>query len=178
MPDLKAQNPSVIVSPEEIQKAVQACVQAVKKHLEPKDKNVVFICVLKGAIYFFNDVIRHFSNSPYEIDFCKLASYEGTSTTGKIDMQLPCRTAVKGKHAVVFEDIVDSGLSLKFLQDYFKSEGVESLMVCTLLQKPDMLKIDVKADFVGINVPNKFLVGYGLDCDERHRLHLDIRELV
>jgi len=162
---------------QEIQAAVQRCIQAVDKHLAGKGNEVILICVLKGAFYFFNDVVRHFSDRSYEIDFCKLSSYEGEGSTGRVDMQLPCRTPVQGKHAVVFEDIVDTGLSLDFLRKYFNSEGVESLMICTLLQKSELLKVDVQADFVGIEVPSKFLVGYGLDCDEKHRLHLDIREL-
>lgn len=177
MPVSKEQKHSVIVTKQQISSAIQRCVQAVEKHLSGKGDNVTLICVLKGAFYFFNDVVRHFSDRSYEIDFCKLSSYNGMGSKGHIEMQLPCRTSVRGKHVIVFEDIVDTGLSLSFLRNYFKSEGVASLMICTLLQKPEAKIVDTHADFVGIDVPSKFLVGYGLDCDEKHRLHLDIREL-
>ena len=177
MPAPKEQKHTVVVSQQQIANAVQRCVQVVEKHLVGKGDHVIFICVLKGAFYFFSDVVRHFSERPYEIDFCKLSSYEGVGSKGHVEMQLPCRTSVRGKHAVVFEDIVDTGLSLSFLRNYFKSEGVASLMICTLLQKPELRVVDAHADFVGIEVPNKFLIGYGLDCDEKHRLRLDIREL-
>lgn len=167
----------IIVSQQQIQEAVKRCAKAVSSFVEGKGEGVVFVCVLKGAFYFFSDVVRAFSDRPYEIDFCKLASYSGVGSTGKVEMQLPCRSNLHGKHVVVFEDIVDTGLSLAFLRDYFQKEGVASVMICALLKKNGIAAGDVQADFVGIEAPNTFLIGYGLDCDEKHRLYLDIREL-
>ena len=177
MLEMSSQKQDIVVSREEIQKIVERCAQAVKKHLKDKKGQFMMICVLKGAVFFFRDVLEHFNEVEYEIDFCKLSSYSGGGSTGRIDMELPCQSDLENKHIIVFEDIVDTGLSIDFLRNYFASKKVASLMICALLDKPGMRKNNVKVDFIGTKVPNAFLVGYGLDYDQKYRLLKDICDL-
>ena len=165
-----SQNLSLVVSDHEITDTTLRCAQAIRTHLNNKSGEVIFVCILKGALFFFRDVLALFEDTNYEIDFCKLTSYSANNSTGKIDMQLPCQTDVNQKHVIVFEDIVDTGLSVDFLRSYFHAKNVKSLMICALLDKPEMRKISVQVDFTGITVPKAYLVGYGLDFNQKYRL--------
>ncbi len=170
-----SQKPEIYISSEEIQQAAVRCADAVNHFLEDKSGGVVLVCVLKGAIFFFSDVLKHLSQiKDCELDVCRVKSYENDSSTGRIEVLLDCKAAVEGKHVVLFEDIVDTGLTLDFLRAHFEKRGVASLMVCTLLDKPSRRKVSVDVEFAAITVPDKFLVGYGLDYNQKYRLLNDI----
>lgn len=128
-----------------------------------KDKNPLFLVMLNGAFVFASDFLRYLKN-PCETQFVKYTSYEGLGSTGKVSAsQIP--DIVKERHVVILEDIVDSGLTMDvFLKD-LKSKGPASVALASLLSKPSARKIDVKIDFVGREIENKFIVGYGLDYD-------------
>jgi hypoxanthine phosphoribosyltransferase len=138
------------------------------------DKNPLLIGILKGSFVFLADLVRQL-DFPLEVEFVRLSSYgSGTQTSGKVKLAQTPKLAVKGRHVLVVEDIIDTGITVDFLMKYLKKENPASLKLCVLTDKPSRRRVPVKIDYKGIEVPDKFLVGYGLDCDEKHRNLRDI----
>jgi hypoxanthine phosphoribosyltransferase len=134
-----------------------------------RDKNPLLIGILKGSFVFLADLIRNL-DFPLELDFIRLSSYgRGTQTSGRVRVVQGLRSVVKARHVLVIEDIVDTGVTVTFLTEYLKKKKPASLKLCALLDKPSRRRIPVTIDYLGINVPDKFLMGYGLDCDEKFR---------
>ena len=133
-------------------------------------KNPVFVGVLKGVVLFFGDMIKRV-NIPCQIDFMWISSYEGTHSTGKMQVKRDLSSDIKGRHVVILEDIFDTGNSLQFTYDHLMEKEPASLEICTLLDKPSRRNpaVTVKADYVGFEIPNAFVVGYGLDYNEYYR---------
>jgi hypoxanthine phosphoribosyltransferase len=137
-------------------------------------KNPVLVGILKGVFIFMADLTRRL-DFPLEVEFVRLCSYgSGRQTSGKVEMVQGLCCPVKGRDVLVIEDIVDSGLTVASLMDYLRKEAPASLKLCALLDKPSRRQTPVAIDYLGITVPDKFLVGYGLDCDERYRNLPDI----
>lgn len=132
------------------------------------NQNPIFLSVLNGSFVFTADLLRQI-DFLCEIQFIKLSSYEGTQTTGKINELIGLTKEIKNRHVIILEDIIDSGLTVQFIQDKLLALEPASLSICTLLFKPDALKVPIKPNFVGFEVGNEFLVGYGLDYDELGR---------
>lgn len=124
----------------------------------------VFIGVLNGAFMVVSDFLKHYSK-PCEISFVKLTSYEGTSTTHEVKQLIGLGQNLEGRTVVIIEDIVDTGNTLVELKKMFEKEKVKELKIATLFLKPDAYTKDIKLDYVGIEIPDKFIVGYGLDYD-------------
>ena len=134
-----------------------------------RDKNPLFIGILKGSFIFMADLVR-LLDFPLEVDFIKLSSYgRGRSTAGELKMRLGIRSSVRGCHVLVVEDIVDTGRSVSFVQDYLGKKKPASLKLCVLADKPARRETPVTIDYLGFTVPDKFIVGYGMDWDERFR---------
>jgi len=132
-------------------------------------KNLLMICTPRGASVFFCDLIRQI-DLPLKIDFIATSSYGcSTTTSGEVRMIKDTSESVKGKDVVIVEDIIDSGLTLSFLKKMFEAREAASVKVCTMLDKPEGRKVDFKGDYVGFEVPNAFVVGYGLDYAEKYR---------
>nr|WP_315137918.1 adenylate kinase [uncultured Capnocytophaga sp.] len=125
----------------------------------------VFIAVLNGSFMFAADFVRHYKGE-CEISFVKMASYEGTQSTGKIHQLIGLSTPVEGRDVVILEDIIDTGNTLEEIYRLFENQKVKSFRIATLFFKPDAYKKDLKIDYVGKPIPNRFIVGYGLDFDE------------
>lgn len=139
-----------------------------------QDKCPVLIGILKGVFIFMADLVRHL-DFPLEVDFVRLSSYgSGRQTSGKVQVVQGLDSSIKGKDIIVVEDIIDTGTTLAFLMDYLKEKEPSSLRLCALADKPSRRQIPVVIDYLGFTVPDKFLVGYGLDCDERYRNLPDI----
>jgi hypoxanthine phosphoribosyltransferase len=139
-----------------------------------RDKMPLLLGVLKGSFVFLADLIRQL-DFPLEVDFIRLSSYgSGRQTSGKVKMEHILRTAVKGRHVLVIEDIIDTGITTSFAVDYLEKKGPASLRICALTEKPSRRRVPVKVDYLGRSMPDKFLVGYGLDCDEKYRNLPDI----
>lgn len=129
----------------------------------------LFICVLNGAFIYASDLFKCI-NLPAEITFVRLKSYEGTATTGKVNMLIPLQIPVKDRDIIIVEDIVDTGLTMHGFIQYLKEEGARSVELTSFLFKPDSLQYpDATPKYVGKSIPTKFVVGYGLDVDERGR---------
>lgn len=132
-------------------------------------KNPLFICVLKGAVLFMADLVKKVT-LPIEMDFMATSSYgESSKSSGVVRILKDLEGSVEGRHVVIVEDIVDTGLTLAYLRDLLKGRRAASVKVAALFDKPDGRKVDITPDYYGFVVPNKFIVGYGLDYAERYR---------
>jgi hypoxanthine phosphoribosyltransferase len=134
------------------------------------DKNPIFVGVLKGVVVFYADMIRAF-NAPCQLDFMWISSYSGTRSTGNMLVRQDVSADLNGRHVVILEDILDSGRSLKFTCEHLLSKGAASVKICTLLDKPEgrAKGFEIEADYVGFTIPNEFVVGFGLDYNEKYR---------
>jgi len=138
--------------------------------------NVLFLSVLNGSFMFTSDVMKQIDGD-VELSFIKLASYEGTSTTGKVHELIGLNQNIEGRHIVIIEDIVDTGLTVDRVITMLKMQNPMSIEVCTLLYKPDAFKGDSTPKYFGFKIPNKFVVGYGLDYDQLGRNLKEIYQL-
>ncbi len=161
----------VLVSEEEIAGAVKRIAKEMENDLKNSDKKVLIMCTLKGAILFMADLMKHF-NLPAEIDFIKVSSYtSGTESSGVISLKSgPELSDLSDYNVVVIEDILDTGNTLSWLLDHVQNTlHANSVKLCTLFNKPDRRKKDVKVDYQGFIIPDEFIVGYGLDYNELYR---------
>ncbi len=163
---------NVLKKREEIEATVKRLALEISK--DYAGKTPILIGVLKGSFVFLSDLIKHI-NLPLEVDFIRLSSYgSGKESSGKIELLCDLSLEIKGRDVVVVEDIVDTGLTTAFLLDYLKKKEPASVRLCALSEKPSRRKIPVKIDYLGFSLPDKFVVGYGLDFDEKFRNLADI----
>lgn len=150
------------ISAEEIDFAIATMAKQVEADFA--DETPVFVGILNGAFMVVSDFMKHYK-SPCEVSFMKMSSYEGTSTTNEVKQLIGLNQDLSGKTVIVIEDIVDTGNTLEELKSLFKKQNVKHFKIATLFLKPDAYKKDIKLDYVGIRIPNKFIVGFGLDYD-------------
>jgi len=159
----------------EIKQRVRELAQQMSRDLE--GKNPLFLAVLNGAFIFAADLMREMT-IPCEISFVKLASYQGTTSTGTIKEVIGINEDLTGRTVVIVEDIVESGLTIKRMMEQIGTRNPASVQVCTLFFKPEKLKEDLKIDYVAFSIPNDFILGYGLDYDQQGRGLRDLYTLV
>lgn len=139
-----------------------------------KEKDLLLICVLKGAVIFLSDLMRYLI-TPVQVDFIAVSSYgSATETSGAVRILKDLESSIAGKHCLIVEDIIDSGLTLKYLHENLRSRQPASLKIVALLDKPERRRVDVQPDYVGFRIPDEFVVGYGLDFNGRYRYLPDI----
>jgi hypoxanthine phosphoribosyltransferase len=170
---MKSKNVCVpLISREQISTAVARL--AAELNRDYRGKHPVVIGILKGCFILLADLTR-LLEFPVEIDFVRLSSYgQGTETSGKVKIISGPRICVKGKDVIVVEDIIDTGLSVKHFLKYLENKQPASVRLCALAEKPARRRVSVNIDYLGFTVPDKYLVGYGLDCDEMYRNLPDI----
>lgn len=136
-----------------------------------KNEELLLICILKGAVYFAIDLSKNIKNENLIIDFMKVSSYgiNNRESTGNINFSLDVSQSIEGKNVIIVEDIIDSGITLSYLYDYLKKKNPKSLKICVLLDKKERREKEVKIDYKGFEIENKFVLGYGLDYDEKYR---------
>lgn len=157
----------VLFTQEKIKQAIIRLASEIRN--DYKGKQPLIVAILKGSFVFLADLIREL-NMPLEVDFVKLSSYgSGKETSGKVKMAQGLNTPIKGRHVLVVEDIVDTGLTISSLLDNLKRKKPASLKLCALTDKPSRRKVPVTIDYLGFTVPDKFIVGYGIDWDEKFR---------
>jgi hypoxanthine phosphoribosyltransferase len=157
----------ILISRDQIAKTVTRL--ALEINRDYQGKQPLLISVLKGSFVFMADLIRQL-DLPLELDFVKLASYGAArESSGKVRVVQGVKTPVKGRDVLVIEDIVDTGITISFLLDYLDKRRPASLKLCALTDKLSRRRVTVPIDYLGFSVPNKFIVGYGLDCDEKFR---------
>ena len=163
--------PRILISRKEIATAVEKLAAEITR--DYLGKYPLLVGILKGSFMFMADLVRHLG-FPLEIDFVRLSSYGGTESSGKVSQVQGLLTPVKGRDVLLIEDIVDTGLTTGFILDYLSKQTPGSLKLCALADKPARRRRPVVIDYLGFTVPNKFLVGYGLDLDEKYRNLPDI----
>ena len=160
---------------DQIAERVKAVAERINKDLA--DKNPLFLAVLNGSFIFAADLMRNIT-IPCEISFVKLASYQGTTSTGVIKEVIGLNEELAGRTVVILEDIVDTGFTIKRMIETLGTRGPESVHVCPLLLKPGKLQVPLNVEYVAMEIPNDFIVGYGLDYDQQGRNLRDIYTLV
>ncbi len=160
-----------MISEAEIKERVKAVAQQISKDME--GKNPLLLAVLNGSFVFAADLMREIT-IPCEISFVKLASYQGTTSTGKVKEVIGINEDLSGRTIIIVEDIVESGLTMKRMIESIGTRNPESVNICTLLLKPDCLKTDLDIKYVAFSIPNDFILGYGLDYDQQARGLKDI----
>lgn len=158
----------VLVSEEEIKEITERLGKQISE--DYKDKNLLIVSILKGSVMFMADLMRCIT-VPCKIDFMALSTYgSSTESSGRIRVNKDLDIYPSGYDILVVEDILDSGRTLDYvIKNMLKSKNAKSVKICTLLDKPERRVVDIKADYVGTSVPNAFVVGYGLDYDEKYR---------
>lgn len=160
---------------EEILKRIQVVANRINEDM--KDKNPLFLAVLNGSFIFAADLMRMIT-IPCEISFVKLASYQGTTSTGKVKEVIGINEDLSGRTVIIVEDIVESGLTIKRMIESLGTRNPASVHICTLLTKPEKLEVDLDIDYAVMEIPNDFIVGYGLDYDQQGRNLRDIYTIV
>lgn len=157
-----------LISEATLQERIQALADEITANHEGHE-SILLICVLKGAIVFLADLTRALKR-PHELEFMAISSYEGKGTTpGAVRLVMDLKQDIANKHIIIVEDIVDSGNTINYMRGLLEARNPASIEVCSLLTKPSRREIDVKIDYVGFEVPDEFVVGYGLDYDELYR---------
>jgi len=159
-----------------IQEKIKNLAQKINIEYNNNPELPLFVSVLNGSFMFTSDLIKHI-NFPCELTFIKISSYSGTSSTGEIKQVLGLGIPVKGRRVIVIEDIVDTGNTIVALHKMLKEEGASDIKICTLLFKPEAYDKSLAVDFAAIEIPNDFVVGYGLDYNELGRQYKDIYTL-
>lgn len=157
----------ILISEEQLAAKVAELGAAISRDYE--GKKLMILGVLKGSVVFMADLLRHIT-IPVEMDFMAVSSYgAGVKTTGVVKILKDLDRLIEGYHVLVVEDILDSGMTLSYLTELLRDRGPASVRIATLLDKPERRKVDIAPDYVGFTVPDEFVVGYGLDYDQRYR---------
>lgn len=160
-------NISILISEEEINKRIEALGEQITKDYEGKEIHLV--CILKGAAFFMCELAKKIK-VPVTIDFMSVSSYgSGMESSGVVKIVKDLDEPLEGKNVIVIEDIIDSGRTLNYIMELMQNRKPSSLSLCTLLNKPDRRVTEVDVDYIGFDIPDKFIVGYGLDYDQRYR---------
>ena len=164
---MKVKNIRKYLTEEQITERVKAMGEQISR--DYGGETVYLICILKGSVYFTCELAKRIT-SPVEIEFMSVSSYgSGTSSSGVVRIVNDLGTSIEGKNVLVIEDIIDSGRTLSYLLENLKTRNPKTLRLCTLLDKPDRRVVDVNVDYVGFVIPDEFVVGYGLDYDQKYR---------
>jgi hypoxanthine phosphoribosyltransferase len=164
-----AERVKVLLTEEEVDKRIRELGEQITKDYE--GRTVRLVCILRGAVFFMCELAKRIE-LPVRFDFMSVSSYgSGTSSSGIVRIIKDLEDPVTDEDVIIVEDIIDSGRTLSFLKELFKSRGAASIRVCTLLDKPSRRApgIDIKVDYTGFQVPDKFVVGWGMDYDQRYR---------
>ena len=160
----------ILISEQELDSIVSRLADEISRDYSASDKKLVLLCILKGSIVFMGDLMKKLT-VPVEIDCMRVSSYgASTESSGNINIALDfVRPDISSCDILIIEDIIDSGRTLSYLTGYLEHKGAKSVKTCTLLDKPSRRVVDFKPDYKGIDIPDEFVVGYGLDYAERYR---------
>ena len=166
--NLKDDVASILISETELQNRIQEMAQKITADYANLD-NVLLLCVLKGSFIFLSDLSRALPR-PHGVDFMAISSYgSGTTSSGEVRIVMDLKRPISDHHVLIVEDIIDSGHTLSYLRQQLLARSPASLKICTLLNKPSRRAVDVPVDYIGFDIPDEFVVGYGLDFDELYR---------
>ena len=158
---------NTLISQEEIENKVIELAKKIEKDYEKQE--VLIVGVLKGAFVFVSDLVRNI-NLDLSLDFIAVSSYGmSTESSGVVKINKDIEMDLSGKNVIIVEDIIDTGLTLKYIKEYLSGKNAKSVRICTLLDKPSRRKCDVDVDYVGFEIEDLFIVGYGINCKEKYR---------
>ncbi len=162
-----SENVKVMITEEKLTRRIQQLAQQISE--DYAGKQVMLLCILKGSVFFTCELARHMT-IPVTMDFMSVSSYgDGTSSSGVVRLVKDLDETIEGKDVIVIEDIIDSGRTLSYLMENLSSRRPRSISLCTLLDKPQRRTCEVKVDYVGFEIPDEFVVGFGLDYAQRYR---------
>lgn len=168
MRDIWADIDRVLIDEATLQARIQALADQIEADYAEKD-DLLLICVLKGAYVFLSDITRTMRR-PHSVDFMGISSYgKGTTSTGAVQIIMDLKSPIENRNVLIVEDIIDSGHTLNYMRRNLLARSPASLRICTLLSKPARREIGVEVDYIGFEIPDEFVVGYGLDFDELYR---------
>jgi hypoxanthine phosphoribosyltransferase len=158
----------ILITPEQLQARIAELGNQISA--DYADKDLLLVCILKGGVLFLTDLMRQIS-VPHSINFMAVSSYGASSreSTGAVRILMDLETNIEGRNVLLVEDIIDSGHTLDYITRVLRARNPASLRICTLLDKAERREVDVRLDYVGFQIPNKFVFGYGLDLDEVYR---------
>ena len=158
----------ILIDEDTLNKRIEELANQISKDYNGED--IVLVCTLKGAVYFTIDLSKKITGSDVILDFVRVSSYGVNNRyTGKLDFKLDISEDIENKNVIIIEDIIDSGITLNYLRDYLKTKNPKSLKICVLLDKKERRQKEINLDYVGFEIENKFVLGYGLDYDEKYR---------
>lgn len=158
----------VLIDEEKLNNRIKEVAKEISR--DYKNEEIVLVCILKGATYFAIDLSKRITDSVVILDFMKASSYGNSrETTGNVELKINLSTNIENKNVIIVEDIIDSGYTLNYLYDYLKKKNPKTLKICVLLDKKERRKKDIKVDYTAFEVENKFIVGYGLDYEDKYR---------
>ncbi len=168
MLDLEKDIAKILITEEQLQKRIKELGDAISRDYAGKD--LLLVCILKGGVLFLSDLIRAI-HIPHAIDFMAISSYGGgrTESSGVVRILMDLNTNIENRNVLIVEDIIDTGRTLAYILENLRTRNPASLKICTLLNKPSRREVSVKLDYAGFDIPNEFVVGYGLDYNEVYR---------
>ena len=160
------ENIDVLISETKIEKRLDELAKQIMK--DDGDEDLLFIGVLKGAAIFMVELAKRIKNN-VEFEFIQARSYEGTESTGKVEITQDLTGKIDGKNVIIIEDIIDTGRTLEYLMRYLTFHNPKSIKLCTLLSKPSRRVVELQVDYIGFSIPDEFVIGYGLDYNQKYR---------
>ena len=161
-----SKNIDVFISKDSIQSRVKELAELINRDYQ--NQEIILVCVLNGSFIFCADLIRHIK-VPVQVEMVSLSSYEGFESSGQVSFRLDVKQSLVGKNVILVEDIVDTGLTINFLLKHMELKNLQSLKLCSLLLKRARLKTEIEVDYLGFDIEDKFVIGYGLDFDGKYR---------
>ena len=160
------ENFDILINESNLDKRIEDLAKEIMR--DYKDEDLVFVGVLKGAAVFMIELAKKIKNS-VEFEFIQVESYQGTESTGKIKLKQDLIDKIEGRNIIIIEDIVDTGRTLEYLREYIKKHNPKSVKVCTLLSKPSRRIVELNIDYIGFSIPDEFVIGFGMDYDQKYR---------
>ena len=160
------ENIDVLISETKIEKRLDELAKQIMK--DYGDEDLLFIGVLKGAAIFMVELAKRIKNN-VEFEFIQAKSYEGTESTGKVEITQDLTGKIDGKNVIIIEDIIDTGRTLEYLMRYLTFHNPKTIKLCTLLSKPSRRVVELQVDYIGFSIPDEFVIGYGLDYNQKYR---------
>ena len=157
---------NVLINKAKLEKRIEEMGKQIQKNYQGKE--IVFVGILKGSVMFMAELAKNIKSS-VELDFMDVSSYEGTESTKKVKINKDIRNSIEGKDVIIVEDIIDTGRTLTYVLEYLKQKNPNSIKIATMLSKPSRRVMELNVDYIGFAIEDKFVVGYGLDYNEKYR---------
>lgn len=157
---------NILINKAKLERRIEELAKQIEK--DYKGNEIVFIGLLKGSVMFMTELAKNIKSNVI-LDFMDVSSYQGTESTGKININKDIRDSIEGKDVLIVEDIIDTGRTLTYVLEYLKQKNPNSIKIATMLSKPSRRIMELNVDYIGFAIEDKFVVGYGLDCNEKYR---------